>query len=62
MPQGTRTNMFDILDQQGNLVAVAHAYVDSHGRPIGMYDPKSLLIGRTVYFWTEPDQPYDGAL
>ena len=51
MPEGTRSVLFDIKNNNGVVLAKVHAYV----RPDGTYDasgkldPKALLFGTTLF-------------
>ena len=59
MPPGTTTDIYDLLDQ-GVEVGVVHAYILPDGTVggSGLYDPKALLVGRTMYFYRPPDRSY----
>jgi hypothetical protein len=46
-PQGTKSVMYEIVDQSGARIATAHAYVLPDGSlgASGKYDPKSIISG-----------------
>jgi hypothetical protein len=49
LPIGSKSNIFNILNQDGKRIAVAHIYVDAQGNHIGKLDPKALIFDRTLY-------------
>jgi len=50
-PPGTRSVMFQILNQNGNLIGTAHVFVLADGSygASGLLDPKSIRVGNTLY-------------
>jgi len=50
-PPGTRSVMFEILNQHGRVIAKAHAFVLPNGAygASGLLDPKHIRVGNTHY-------------
>lgn len=56
LPEGTKSTIFEINNNQGAMVGKCHAMVlpdDSYGGS-GQLDPKALVVGTTLYILESP--------
>lgn len=51
LPAGTKSTIFEVLNQSGAKIGTVHAMIGPNGEVLGSgrYDPKELLIGNTRY-------------
>jgi hypothetical protein len=54
LPEGTLSTMFEVY-REDTKIAVVHAMVGPNGEYLGSghLDPKSLLVGNTLYYTTD---------
>ena len=57
LPQGTKSTIFEIINNQGQKLGVVHAMVLPNGElgASGQHDPKELLVGNTRYLLENPN-------
>jgi hypothetical protein len=50
-PPDTESNTYNLVDRNGEWMGIVHAYIRSDGSigASGQYDPKCLVVGRTLY-------------
>jgi hypothetical protein len=56
-PIGTKSTLFEILNERGERIGTAHAYVLPDGSlgASGRLDPKSILVGNTLHILGAPE-------
>lgn len=59
LPNGTKSTIFEIHNNQGDMVGKCHAMVlpDGSYGGSGQLDPKCLVVGHTLYVLPKPPRP-----